>query len=89
VYIGPLYGRILLVSNLSPLYIMFKVKYYLVVPNGVRFGTALSSSPKEAYSEAINLAYAASEATGQCESIGVEGYTMWRDGKQIHTFCDL
>ena len=86
---APFHGRILLVSNLSPLYIMFKVKYYLVVPNGVRFGTALSSSPKKAYIGAINLAYAASEATGQCESIGVEGYTMWKDGKQIHSFCDI
>jgi hypothetical protein len=68
---------------------MFKVKYYLVVPTTVRYGVAVSSSPKEAYCQAVCNAYAASEATGQCESIGVEGYTMWKDGKQIHSFCDI
>jgi len=55
----------------------------------MRYGTASDRSPKKAYAEAANRAYTASEASGMCESIGAEGYTMWLNGKQIHTFCDL
>jgi hypothetical protein len=68
---------------------MYTVQYFLVVPRDVRFGVATSSSPKEAYRMAVNRAYDASAAAGGCESIGVEGFTMWRNGKQIHYFCDI
>jgi hypothetical protein len=68
---------------------MYTVKYYLVVPQTVRYGTACHRSPKKAYAEAINRAYEASMVSGMFESIGVEGYTMWRDGKEIHSFCDI
>jgi hypothetical protein len=68
---------------------MYKVRYYLVVPNGVRVGVALHRSPKEAHLLAVSRAYDASEASGQCESIGVEGYSMWLDGKKIYDFCDV
>lgn len=68
---------------------MYTVRYYLVVPHAVRYGVATSSSPKKAYRLAVSRAYDSSEASGGCESIGVEGYTMWRNGKQIHYFCDI
>lgn len=68
---------------------MYTVRYYLVVPLAVRQGVAMHSSPKEAMRHAISRAYDASEASGGCESIGVEGYTMCLDGKVIHTFCDI
>jgi len=68
---------------------MYTVKYYLVVPRTVRYGVAVHSSPKEAYRLALCRAYDASAASGECESIGVEGYTMWRESKEIHSFCDL
>ena len=64
---------------------MYTVKYYLVVPRDVRYGTASDRSPKKAMKEARSLAY---EASG-CESIAVEGYTLFRDGKKVHDFCDL
>ena len=68
---------------------MYTVKYYLVVPYAVRYGIASSTSPKKAYVEAINRAYDASSAAGGCESIGVEGYSLFRDGKKVHSFCDI
>lgn len=68
---------------------MYTVKYYLVVPGAVRNGTAASASPKQAYSQACNNAYEASAMSGGCESIGVEGYRMWKDGKLIHDYCDI
>jgi hypothetical protein len=68
---------------------MYTVEYYLVVPCAVRVGVAIHSSPKEAYRLAVCRAYDASAASGGCESIGVEGYTMWLDGKKIHSFCDI
>ena len=68
---------------------MYTFQYYLVVPHAVRVGVATHSSPKEAHRLAISRAYDASEASGGCESIGVEGYTMWRDGKKIYHFWDI
>lgn len=68
---------------------MYTVEYYLVVPRAVRIGVATHSSPKEAYRLAISRAYDASQSAGGCESVGVEGYTMWLDGKRIHDFCDI
>jgi hypothetical protein len=68
---------------------MYTVRYYLVVPRAVRQGVAVHTSPKEAMRQAICRAYDASEASGECESIGVEGYTMYLDGKVIHSFCDI
>ena len=68
---------------------MNKVRYYLVTPIAVRIGIAFSTSPKEAYELAKDRAYEASAASGRCESVGVEGATMWRDGKMIYDICDL
>ena len=68
---------------------MYTVEYYLVVPGAVRYGVAVHASPKKAYGLAANRAYDASSQAGGCESIGVEGFTMWLDGKKIHSFCDI
>jgi len=68
---------------------MYTVEYYLVVPRDVRYGVAVHTSPKKAYATAVYRAYLASSKAGGCESIGVEGFTMWRDGKEIHRFCDI
>lgn len=68
---------------------MYTVQYYLVVPHAVRYGTASAASPKKAYAAAVNRAYEASARSGMCESIGVEGYTLFRDGKKLHDYCDL
>lgn len=65
---------------------MNKVQYYIVTPNAVRVGVAFSASPKEAYELAQERAY---DALVGCESIGVEGAIMWRDGKVIYDICDL
>ena len=68
---------------------MYTVKYYLVVPYTVRYGVAVAASPKEAYRQACSNAYDASAEAGGCESIGVEGYTMWKGDKMIHSYCDI
>ena len=68
---------------------MYTVEYYLVVPSAVRYGVAVETSPKKAYATAVYRAYLASSQAGGCESIGVEGFTMWLDGKKIHSFCDI
>lgn len=65
---------------------MYKVTYYFVVPRGVRRGTGFSKSPKEAFKQAIIAADAAFEG---CESIGAEGFTMWKDGVKVTHYCDL
>lgn len=67
-------------------YIMYTVSYYLVTPGNVRTGKAMSKSPKEAFAKAQTAAY---DACVGCESIGVEGWTMWRDSNVIAKFCDL
>jgi hypothetical protein len=68
---------------------MYTVKYFIVVPHAVRYGTASAASPKKAYAEANSRAFEASAAAGTCESIGAEGYTLFRDGKKIYYYCDL